>query len=241
MDSFWDEVKGFNFDLKWFFKVRNYLEKLERKLEETKCKKLSNLSKNAEIKKLALARIRERLLHIKFKVDFTSFGGSVHILLTSNESNSSKNESDEFFQASQNNMTEFVNNIQNNAENEIRSSAENSSSGKVDKIPNESENVAMFRGNRLEGKFANKNVVNLPRRNLSSAEISLLPKGLKFVPTENKIDQEKLKIELEEYSRKRRLMRHYRNYERPLISPKRDSNLNQLLILETKMLLLKYI
>ena len=191
MDSFWDEVKGFNFDLKWFFKVRNYLEKLERKLEETKCKKLSNLSKNAEIKKLALARIRERLLHIKFKVDFTSFGGSVHILLTSNESNSSKNESDEFFQASQNNMTEFVNNIQNNAENEIRSSAENSSSGKVDKIPNESENVAMFRGNRLEGKFANKNVVNLPRRNLSSAEISLLPKGLKFVPAENKIDQEK--------------------------------------------------
>ena len=52
MDSFWDEIKDFNFDLKWLFKVRNHLEKFERKLQETKRKKLSNLSKNAEIKKL---------------------------------------------------------------------------------------------------------------------------------------------------------------------------------------------
>ena len=112
-------------------------------------------------------------------------------------------------------MTEFTNNIQNNAENEIRSSAEDSPSGKVDKVTNESENVAMFRGNRLEGKFASKNVINLSRRNLSSAEISLLSKGLKFVPTANKIDQAKLKRELEEYGRKLRLMWHFRNDERP--------------------------
>ena len=73
----------------------------------------------------------------------------------------------------------------------------------------------MFRGNRLEGKFVSKNVINLSRRNLSSAEISLLSKGLKFVPTANKIDQAKLKRELEEYGRKRRLMWHFRNDERP--------------------------
>ena len=36
MDSIWDEIKGFNFDLKWLFKVRSHLEKLERKLQETK-------------------------------------------------------------------------------------------------------------------------------------------------------------------------------------------------------------
>ena len=53
-------------------------------------------------------------------------------------------------------MTEFANNIQNNAENEIISSAEDSSSGEVGKVPNESENVAKFRGNRLEGKFVSK-------------------------------------------------------------------------------------
>ena len=67
-------------------------------------------------------------------------------------------------------MTEFINNMQNNAENEIRSSAEDSSSGEVDKVPNESENVAVFRGNRFEGKFVSKNVINLSRRNPSSAE-----------------------------------------------------------------------
>ena len=76
-----------------------------------------------------------------------------------NESNNSKNEFDEFFQASQNNLTEFVGNIQNNAKNEIRYSAENSSSSKVGKVLNESENVAMFRGNRLEDKFVSKNVI----------------------------------------------------------------------------------
>ena len=79
-------------------------------------------------------------------------------------------------------------------------------SSKVDNVLNESENVAMFRGNRLEGKFVSKNVINLSRRNLSSAEISLLSKRLEFVPTANKIDQAKLKRELEEYGRKLRLM-----------------------------------
>ena len=101
---------------------------------------------------------------------------------------------------------EFVNNIQNNAENEIRNSAENSLSSKVGKVLNESENVAMYRGNRLESKFVSKNVINLSRRNPSSAEISFLSKGLKFVPTANKIDQAKLKRELEEYGRKLNLM-----------------------------------
>ena len=43
MGSFSDEIRDFNFDLKWLFKVRNYLEKLERKLQETKRKKLKNI------------------------------------------------------------------------------------------------------------------------------------------------------------------------------------------------------
>ena len=40
-------------------------------------------------------------------------------------------------------MTEFVNNIQNNAENGIRSSAENSSSCKVDQVRNENSCIAI--------------------------------------------------------------------------------------------------
>ena len=78
----------------------------------------------------------------------------------------------------------------------------------------------MFRGNRLEDKFVGKNVINLSRRALYSAEISSLSKGLKFVPTANKIDQAKLKIELEEYRRKLRLMWHFRYNKRPFSQEK---------------------
>ena len=46
--------------------------------------------------------------------------------------------------------------------------------------------------------------------------IFLLSKGLKFVPTASKIDQAKLKRELEQYGRKIRLMWHFRNDERLL-------------------------
>ena len=44
-----------------------------RSLQETKRKKLSNLSKYAEIKKLVLDRFREHLPPFEFKTDFTSF------------------------------------------------------------------------------------------------------------------------------------------------------------------------
>ena len=75
--------------------------------------------------------------------------------------------------------------------------------------------MATYKGERLEGKFVSSNVINFSRRNLSEAEISLLSKGLKFVPTANKIDRAKLKTELEEYGRKLRLMWHFRNDEKP--------------------------
>ena len=65
-------------------------------------------------------------------------------------------------------------------------------------------NIASQIGVILEGKFVSKNVINLSRRNLSPSEMSLLSKGLKFVPTANKIDHAKLKTELEEYGRKLR-------------------------------------
>ena len=75
-------------------------------------------------------------------------------------------------------------------------------------------NLAPQIGVRLEGKFVSKNVINLSRRNLYASETSLLSKGLKFVPTANKIDRAKLKTELEEHGRKLQLMWHFRNDER---------------------------
>ena len=52
-------------------------------------------------------------------------------------------------------------------------------------------NTAFYKGLRLEGKFVSKNVFNL-----FPPESSLLSKGLKLLPSANKIDREKLKREL---------------------------------------------
>ena len=65
-------------------------------------------------------------------------------------------------------------------------------------------NAAFLNKTRLEGKFVSKTAINWSRRNLSQSEISLLSKGLKFVPSANKIDRAKLKRELEENGRKLR-------------------------------------
>ena len=67
--------------------------------------------------------------------------------------------------------------------------------------------------NRLQGNFVSKKVVNLSRRNLTGPEISLLSKGLNFVPTSNTKDKTKLKMELEALGRILRLKWHFRNEE----------------------------
>ena len=81
-------------------------------------------------------------------------------------------------------------------------------------------NAAFLNKTRLEGKFVSKTAINWSRRNLSQSEISLLSKGLKFVPSANKIDRAKLKRELEEYGRKLCLMWHFRNDERTFSTDK---------------------
>ena len=90
----------------------------------------------------------------------------------------------------------------------------------VGKVPDESENFATFRGNRPEGKFGSKSVINLSRRNLPSAEIFLLSKGFKFVPIASKMDQAKLKRDPEDYGRKFRLMWHFKYDKRPFSQEK---------------------
>ena len=69
---------------------------------------------------------------------------------------------------------------------------------------------------RIKGKFVSENVVNLSKRKLTKAEISLLSKGLKFVPTSNHINKAKLKMELEAYGRMLHLKWHFRNDEKEL-------------------------
>ena len=67
---------------------------------------------------------------------------------------------------------------------------------------------------RMKGKFVSKNVANLSKRKLTKVEVSLLFKGLKFVPTSNHINKAKLKMELEAYSRMLRLKWYFRNDEK---------------------------
>ena len=74
-------------------------------------------------------------------------------------------------------------------------------------------NVATLLDGRYKGKFVSPNVINLSKRHLSKDEISLLSKGLKFIPTPKHINKALIKEELETYGRKLRLMRHYQNEE----------------------------
>ena len=59
------------------------------------------------------------------------------------------------------------------------------------------DNRAKLKDNRLEGKFVSKNVINLSQRQLTKSEILLLLKGLKSVPSPNRIDRAKRKQELD--------------------------------------------
>ena len=63
------------------------------------------------------------------------------------------------------------------------------------------------------GKFVIKNVVNFFGWSLTDPEMSLLSKGLNFVPTSNTTDKAKLQTELEALGRILRLKQHFRNEE----------------------------
>ena len=86
----------------------------------------------------------------------------------------------------------------------------------ISKVRN-SENIEVERNgngnqeNRLKGNFVSNNVVNLSKRNFNDAELSLLSKGLNFVPKCNSVDKAKLKMKLEAFGRMLRLKWHFRN------------------------------
>ena len=83
----------------------------------------------------------------------------------------------------------------------------------LDNRLNKKGNAAKMLINRLHGNFVSRNVVNLSRRNVTGSEITLLSKGLNFVPTSNTTEKAKLKMELEALGRILRLKWHFRNEE----------------------------
>ena len=58
---------------------------------------------------------------------------------------------------------------------------------------NEEGNDVFNLNGRIKGKLVSKSVVDLSKQKRTKAEISLLSKGLKFVPTTNHINKAKLK------------------------------------------------
>ena len=63
-------------------------------------------------------------------------------------------------------------------------------------------NIAEVIDGRLKGKFVSPSAINLSTRILFKAEISLLSKGLKFIPTPTSVNKALIKEELECFGRK---------------------------------------
>ena len=72
-------------------------------------------------------------------------------------------------------------------------------------------NIAEAIDRQLKGKFVSPQVINLSTTILSKAEISMLSKGLKFIPTPTSANKPLIKEELECFGRKLRLLWHFRN------------------------------
>ena len=107
------------------------------------------------------------------------------------------------------------------------SDSENSENCGTKPSSNVQGNEAEMCDGRLKGRFVSKNVINWSKRNLTENEISLLSKGLNFIPTCNKVDIAKLKLELEQFGATLRLKWHFRYDKRNL--PINPFETNQLL------------
>ena len=204
MDIFWCDIKYVEVDVIWLLKVKILLDKLEKFQAKIQWKKLRKMSANLLLKKMVLERFNEHLPFFKFKYGFNAFCyckfpdfENLYTLLTMNKG-SGVFKSSSSSQVSQNEsaVCDFVK--PEWGENEIIISAGNTRDTEEKHDKGNINNVTTYNGQRSESEFVSTNVINLSRRNLSETETSLLSKGLKFVPTTNKINGAKLKTELEE-------------------------------------------
>ena len=187
--------------LSGYLKVKTHVDKLEKIQSKIKRKKLRNMSTNSLLKKMVLERFDEHLPFFKVKYDFNVFCYSKFHDFENLCTLHSMIRVAVFLElvvllklASMSLRFVILLSLRG-VENEIINSAGNTPDI-VEKHDNGNiNNIATYKGERLEGKFVITNVINLSR-NLSEPEISLLSKGLKFVPTANKIDRAKLKTEL---------------------------------------------
>ena len=184
------------------FKNQKSLKKNEKKLRLKKLKKIRKLVCNEDLYFACLERFESHYEFFRLKFRFYNFCENfipdfenLHYLLYLNESQDDASE---------------VKDLKNDISEEI---TDLNTSFSDDEL-NVRDNAAKMLDGRLQSNFVSKNVVNLSKRNLTDSEISLLCKGLNFVPTSNTIDKAKLKRELEALGRMLRLKWHFRNEEK---------------------------
>ena len=171
-----------------------HLEKKVKKVSKTKQRKLGKLVNDVTLKEHVSERFKEHLSLFTFYNEFVKF------------------------------CEEFCPDVVNlanlvtlgpvcNVTNDISKSFEESHDDTFKDSPNENEpntkevtNAATLLDGRYQGKFVSPNVVNLSSHILNKAEVSLLSKGLQFVPTPKNINLSKIKEELEIFGRKLRLL-----------------------------------
>ena len=79
---------------------------------------------------------------------------------------------------------------------------------------------------RLQGSFCSKTVFNLSQRVLLEIEIEVLEKGLDFAPIQKSINEPELRKDFEEFSRRMRIRRNFRDQpsedfsDKPVFRPK---------------------
>ena len=186
----------------WLLKVRGHLEKYEKILRQRKLKKLKKLTKSNEFLFFeCLGQFDSHEPFFSFKHQFFKFCNSfvpdfenLHNLVHLNDVSDTKTMFDD----------------------SSISDSENSKNCEGTPFSNVQGNEVEMCDGRLKGKFVSTNVINLSKRNLSENEISLLSKGLNFIPTCNKVDVARLKLELEQFGRMLRLKWHFRNDKRDI-------------------------
>ena len=176
----------------WLLKTRNHLEKLEKKLKQKKLKKLRKLYKyNSNLYFACLTRFDSHDEFFDFKHYFFKFCNSfvpdfenLHYLVHLKDSMNGT-------LVDGNSNEEIVLDITGFHDEKVLSKQSLTGCDRLESHLNEEGNDTL--NGRIKSKFVSENVVNLSKRKLTKAEISLLSKGLKFVPTSNHINKAKLR------------------------------------------------
>ena len=209
------------------------MEKLEKAERRRKLKKLHKLSTNETLYLKCLERFESHFEYFLFKFNFLEFCNNfvpdfenLYYLLHLNASDSIEESSSEKSELKK----DCSKNSCKNAFEEIgNGSSKLANSKNIEEEINANGNQAILLENGFKGDFVSKNVVNLSKRNLSDAEISLLSKELNVVPRCNNIDTAKLKIELVSFGRMLRLKWHMKT--RIFITICLNPSLNSILVI----------